>query len=398
MEKAIGDRREGLRGYVLSRIRAKGPIPFSRFMEWCLYHPKYGYYQAERPGIGKEGDYYTSPSVHPLFGNLLAKQLLQMSKILGGKVFDVVEMGGGKGFLCQDILDWAKKNAHPFYHRLRYHLLETSSAFLKEQKERLSEHEKASKLIWVDSKRLREGKNWIEGCVLSNELVDAFPVHRVVFHEGRLKEIYVAERDGEFREQWGELSDPRLDSYFDFLKPALEEGQKAEVNLRALDWMAEVARNLQKGFVVTIDYGYPAHELYAPHRSEGTLLCYFRHRSSDNPYERLGEQDITSHVNFTSLIQKGEEEGLRLTGLVPQYRFLFGLGLLEEIESLGRGMSDAEALQMRLSIKHLIEPETGMGEVFKVLIQHKGIEKPELDGLRDLGAMTITNDQLAINN
>ncbi len=141
---------------------------------------------------------------------------------------------------------------------------------------------------------------------------------------------------------------------------------------------------MKRGFVLTIDYGYLAEELYAPHRREGTLLCYYRHRTSEDPYERLGEQDITSHVNFTGLIRKGEEVGLRLTGLVPQYQFLIGLGILQEMESLVEELSEIEGLRLRLSLKHLIEPETGMGEVFKVLIQHKGIDQPQLDGLRDL--------------
>jgi SAM-dependent MidA family methyltransferase len=121
-----------------------------------------------------------------------------------------------------------------------------------------------------------------------------------------------------------------------------------------------------------------------PQRGRGTLLCYCRHQISENPYERIGEQDMTSHVNFTALIRKGEEVGLQLTGFVPQLRFLLGLGILDEMESIGRGMSSLEALKLRLSIKHLIEPEIGMGESFKVLIQHKGVSQPVLDGLRDL--------------
>jgi len=170
----------------------------------------------------------------------------------------------------------------------------------------------------------------------------------------------------------------------------LEEGQKAEVNLQALDWVEKVARCVKKGFVLTIDYGFHAQELYAVHRREGTLLCYHHHQTSENPFERMGEQDITSHVNFTSLIKKGEEVGLHFTGLVPQYRFLIGLGILEEMESRGRELSEIEGLGLRLSLKHLIEPEVGMGEVFKVLIQHKGIEKPLLDGLRDLESIHLT--------
>jgi SAM-dependent MidA family methyltransferase len=224
----------------------------------------------------------------------------------------------------------------------------------------------------------------MEGCFLSNELVDAFPVHQVIFDHGNLKEIYVTQNQGQLNEQWGEPSDPRIASYFQSMGITLQEGQRAEVNLKALDWMEKVARRLKKGFVLTIDYGYLAKELCGPHRREGTLLCYTQHQTSENPYERLGEQDITSHVNFTSLIQKGEEAGLQFTGFVPQYQFLIALGLLQEMESLGREMSEMDALQFRLSLKHLIEPEMGMGEVFKVLIQHKGIDQPQLDGLREL--------------
>jgi len=373
-----------LRRFVLSQIEEKGPIPFSQFMEWCLYHPKYGYYQSEGTKIGKEGDYYTSPCVHPLFGQLIAKQLLQMAEILGGEAFDVVEMGGGRGFLCEDILNWAKRNAPAFYHRLSYYLLETAAHFIKEQKERLDEYEKEGKVFWMDPEEFEEGKIQIEGCLLSNELLDAFPVDQVMFDHRELKEIYITQRDGQFQERWEKTSDPRISDYFSSMDIALQEGQRAEVNLKALDWMEKVGRCLKKGFVLTIDYGYLANELYAPHRYKGTLLCYYQHRTSGNPYERLGEQDMTSHVNFTPLIKKGEELGLRFTGLVPQYQFLIGLGILQEMESLGRKMSEIDALQLRLSLKHLIEPETGMGEVFKVLIQHKGVDKPPLEGLRDL--------------
>jgi SAM-dependent MidA family methyltransferase len=338
-------------------------------------------------GTGKGGDFYTSPCVHPLFGGLIAKQLSQMSEQLGGGFFDVVEQGGGRGFLCEDILQWAKKNASAFYQRLRYHLIETSPHLLKEQRERLGEHEKEGKVFWMDPEAFQEGKNLMEGCFLSNELVDAFPVHQVIFDHGNLREIYVTQDHGRLAEQWGELSEPRIASYFQSIGIKLQEGQRAEVNLKALDWVEKVARCLGKGFVLTIDYGYLAKELYGSHRRKGTLLCYYQHQTSENPYERLGEQDITSHVNFTSLIQKGEEVGLHLTGLVPQYRFLLALGLLQEMESLGREMSEMDALRLRLTLKHLIEPEIGMGEVFKVLIQHKGIDQPPLDGLRDLGSI-----------
>ncbi len=387
MEEEERSRGERLRRFIFSQIEKRGAVPFSQFMEWCLYHPDDGYYRSERTHIGRDGDFYTSPCVHPLFGGLIAKQLFQMSEQLEGAWFDVVEQGGGRGFLCEDILRWAKKNASAFYQRLRYHLIEPSPHLLKEQRERLKDHEKSGKVFWMDPRAFEEGNAPMEGCFLSNELVDAFPVHQVIFDHGNLKEIYVTQDHGQLKEQCREPSDPRIASYFPSMDVALQEGQRAEVNLKALDWVEKVAGCLRKGFVLTIDYGDLAKELYGSHRRDGTLLCYHQHRISENPYERLGEQDMTSHVNFSSLIQKGEEVGLHLTGLVPQYRFLLALGLLQEMESLGREMSETDALQSRLSLKHLIEPEMGMGEVFKVLIQHKGIRPSQLDGLRDLSSI-----------
>jgi SAM-dependent MidA family methyltransferase len=387
MEAEKESRSEALKQWILSRIEEKGPVPFSQFMEWCLYHPRYGYYSAEGIRIGKEGDYYTGPCVHPLFGGMVAKQLSQMAAILGEEDFDVVEMGGGRGFLCQDILDWAKKKAPHFFKGLRYFLVETSPSLLKEQKERLHPYEEEGKIQWMDPVTFEKGKDRITGCILSNELVDAFPVHRVVFDNGQLKEIYVTRHNGQLIEAMGKLSDPGLLPYFESMSITLQEGQRAEVNLRALDWMERVERFLEKGFVLTIDYGYLAEELYAPLRRNGTLLCYHQHQISENPYEHLGEQDITSHVNFTGLIKKGEEVGLRFTGFVSQYRFLIALGILWEMESLNKEVSELDGLRLRLSLMHLIEPEAGMGEIFKVLIQHKGISKPLLDGLRDLNSI-----------
>lgn len=393
MEKEGRDHSERLREFILSRIEAEGPIPFSQFMEWCLYHPDLGYYQTERRKIGKEGDYYTSSCVHPLFGYLIAKQLRQMSELLGSEVFDVVEMGGGRGLLCRDILRWAKEKAPSFYQTLRYNLIETGPFSLSEQKEALAEEEKAGKVFWIDAEELGEKEGRFEGCFLSNEIVDAFPVHRVMLGRGRLRELYVTQRNGRFEEAWDEPSDPRLLSYFESMGVSLHEGQKAEINLRALDWMKKVGRWLRRGFVLTIDYGSLARELYAPSRHEGTLLCYYKHRISENPYERAGEQDLTSHVNFTGLVLKGKEGGLNFTGLVPQYRFLIGLGLIEEMEAMAAELGEIDKLKLRLSLKHLIDPEVGMGEAFKVLIQHKGVEDPSLDGLKEFRSMAFAGQE-----
>jgi SAM-dependent MidA family methyltransferase len=362
---------------ISDEIQEKGPLTFARFMKICLYHPQYGYYSSGRACWGREGDYYTSPTVHPIFGALLGKQMAQMWRILGAGAFDIVEMGGGEGYLCVDILDYLQQDEGQFYSTLTYHMVEISPLMIERQRELLSPH--AEKVVWHRPDQMKEVK--IAGCFISNELVDALPVHRVVQEGGRLKEIFVDLDNGVFQEILKDPSTPELEVYFQRLGITLPEGQRAEVNLEALRWLQGVAQGLKRGFVITIDYGYPAQELFSPLRSEGTLLCYRGHRVLSDPYINLGLQDMTSHVDFTSLILWGEGWGLGLTGVVPQYRFLLAMGILEEVARVGEGKGEWEALNERLTLKNLILPG-GMGEAFKVLIQHKGIDRPQLEGLR----------------
>lgn len=371
-----------LRDRLMAMIRREGALTFAAFMGICLYDATCGYYCTPRTKIGRDGDYYSAPCVHPLFGGLIARQLRQMWRLMGGGPFTVVEEGAGRGFLCVDVLDWARRSAPAFYEALSYRLRDVSPVLQEEQGRRLEQFEKEGKVVWAgEGEEMTAGQ--VVGCFLSNELVDAFPVHRVVRRGGRLREIYVGERAGEFVEEEGDLSCPELGEYFDRYGVPLADGQEAEANLAALDWIRGVGRSLKRGFVVTIDYGYEAGELYAPRRRAGTLMGYFRHQAVENPYERVGEQDLTAHVNFTALVRAGAEAGLAFTGLVPQYRFLIALGLLEEMEEAACCLPELEALKLRLQLKHLIEPTAGMGERFKVLIQHKGVAAPKLAGLRD---------------
>jgi len=388
MEEKEGSREEELKRLIISEINLKGPITFSQFMELCLYHPIYGYYQSNRIKVGKNGDFFTSPCVHPLFGGLVAKQLSQMAEFLEGETFDILEIGCGNGFLASDILDWCKQKRAQFYKTIKYYLLEANPKFLNYQKERLLEHEKEGKLFYLDQEDFKNARLRIQGCIISNELIDSFPVHRVILHNGILKEAYVNQKNGKLIEQWGKISDIRIYEYLNSMGINLQEAQMIEVNLKAIQWIEEVSRCLKKGFVITIDYGYLSQELFDVSRASGTLLCYYRHNISDNFFKKLGKQDITSHVNFTALIKKGEEVGLSFTGLVPQFQFLISLGLLQQLESLEKGLDPIEALKLRLTLKHLIEPDIGMGEVFKVLIQHKGIEKPNLDGLKGFSSIS----------
>lgn len=376
------NRGEKLKQFILSEIKERGPITFCQFMEWCLYHPTYGYYQSNKIRIGKNGDFYTSPCVHPLFGGLIAKQLSQMADLVGEKTFEIVELGCGNGWLALDILDWSRKNKPDFYNLIKYYLIENNPRFLNTEKERLSIYESEGKVLFLTQKDLHSDNFHPKGTFLSNELIDSFPVHRVVYSKNGINEVYVNQRDGVLLEEFGNVSDKRIYEYIDSLDIHLQEGQVIEINLKAIELIETISRCLKKGFVITIDYGYLAHELLDGSRVSGTLICYYRHHVSENFFDRLGHQDMTSHVNFSSLIKRGQEVGLNFTGLVPQYRFLIALGLIQELELLQKSLSPIEAIELRLKLKHLIEPEIGMGEIFKVLIQHKEIEKPILDGLK----------------
>lgn len=366
------------------RISASGKIPFSEFMEAALYYPELGYYSSERVKIGKSGDYFTSTSVHTVFGELICKQLEEMWRITGHGGFSIVEMGAGDGTLCFDILNAAKERYSSFYEGLQYIIIEESRGLRKAQKERLIKGGfcEGDKIRWTDAsdRVFHEG---ITGCFLSNELVDAFPVHIVEKRDGALKEVYVGLKDDAFEEILSTLSSVEIECYFDRLGIELPEGQRAEVNLRAAEWMKWVAGSLKKGFAITIDYGYPAEELYAPDRSKGTFLCYHKHRMVEDPFINIGGQDMTSHVDFTTLMMTGEECGLRTAGFTDQMHFLFGLGIGKSIEEISeKASTEADALSARLLIKNLIMPGR-MGNVFKVLVQYKGFDSlPGLSGLK----------------
>ncbi len=378
---------KGLRGAIFRLIAERGPIPFAEFMDWVLYHPTLGYYSSPKEKIGQEGDYYTSLNIHPVFGNLIARQLHQMWGILGRpKPFTVAEMGAGKGFLSLDILSYCRSHWPSFYDALFYLLTEKSAVFEEQQRVLLKDFMNSeNKVEWVTPSLLGKGARPFTGCLLSNELIDSFPVHRVQQTDGKLKEIYVGAQDDSLTEVFGPLSTPLLEAYLQDYGCPLQEGQRAEINLQALEWLEGVNRSLQRGFVLTLDYGFEAEKLYHPARPEGTLLCYFRHTTSSNPYHRLGVQDITAHVNFTALISKGESLGLQRVGFTEQYKFLAALGLLQDLKQLEKKSHQYSTLDFwknHLAMRNFLIPG-GMGTLFKVLAQSKDVPNPNLRGFED---------------
>ncbi|MFQ5597760.1 MAG: class I SAM-dependent methyltransferase [Nitrospiria bacterium] len=362
---------------VKNEIASKGPIPFARYMELALYHPEYGYYSSPGEKIGWQGDFYTSAAVHPVFGELLAKQLGQMAEHLDAHPFTIVEAGAGKGTLCRDILKTIDKEHPALFARLRYVIIE-GSPWLKEKQKAWLAPLFPEQLSWADG-----FPKDFSGVVLSNELIDAFPVHRLRVEGDAIQEIHVDWKNDAFVEILKPPSTPDLKACLQRLDLSFDRPVELEINLRALHWIASVGQALLKGFVLTIDYGYPAAELYSIRRPKGTFLCYRKHRTNENPYEHVGEQDMTAHVDFTSFAEKGKTVGLATLGFTDQMHFLMGLGIAQRMEAPGSRMFESEeAKKDFLAMKQLMAPE-GMGQTFKVLIQAKGLSAGiQLDGLQ----------------
>jgi len=361
-------------------IKDFGPITFARFMELALYHPKFGYYMRAPEGgserIGWQGDYYTSSDVHSILGQALSRQAEQIDRLLGQPdPFTVVEMGPGKGLLAKHFLSAFRTGSDSFRQRLRYILIDRSPAMRDIQRQNLSEWlDEPGMITWQDQLDTLAPAG-ITGLLFSNELLDAFPIHRIHMTNEGPQEVHVDYQDGQFVDCLKPLSTAALAAYLEPLAEDWPEGYRTEVNLQAVDWMKQVARCMNRGVVLTIDYGHTAHDFYRPERKTGTFLCYSRHSTNETPYRHIGAQDMTAHVDFSRVAAVGETHGLHVTGFTNQLSFLMGLGVETMMAEL-----QPESPEFQAAI-HLLKPN-GMGGTFKVLVQHKGIDSPNLDGLK----------------
>lgn len=403
-----------LRSLIASHIAAAPHqrITFAEYMDLVLYHPQQGYYATGAVNIGSEGDFFTSPHLGKDFGELLAEQFAEMWDILGRPApFTLMEMGAGQGLLAADVLRYLYRQHPECFDALDYIIVEKAEGLIAQQQQLLDKFRLPTKdnspplpIRWCSLEEIPE--NSLAGCCFSNELVDALPVHQFVIAEGQLREIYVTASDAigdsvaleavasseiNFVEVTDTPSTPQLMEYFEFvgidlMSGAYPEGYRSEVNLAALDWLQTVAKRLQRGFLLTIDYGYPAQRYYLPARHQGTLQCYYRHRYHDNPYLYVGHQDITAHVDFTALERQGELCGLRKVGFTQQGLFLMALGLGNRLTALSstdnaRGQAIARAkdvmtiMRRREALHQLMNP-MGLGG-FGVLVQSKRMTAEE---------------------
>lgn len=353
---------EALVAIIRDRIADEGRITFATFMELALYHPQYGYYRTDAVRAGRAGDFITAPEAHAIFGHAIARRLAAMWRQLDRpEPFTLREYGAGAGTLALAILDGLRTDGDDLLTALRYEPVEINPVREAELAERLDA------AGFADVLHQPVPGEQITGCVLANEFVDAFPVHRVEMHGGELREIYVVWRDGWFADEPGPLSTPEISDRLAREGITLAEGQRAEVALGPTGWIAEVAAALERGYVLVIDYGYPAAELYGPERRDGTLKAYTRHTVHDDPYRAVGEQDLTAHVDFTALMDAARDHGLTVLDLTTQADFLADAGIGEILVAMQRrpGITAEDYLAARAAVMHLIDPG-GMGR-FRVL-------------------------------
>lgn len=404
-----------LRQKIECEIRERGPIPFSRYMELCLYDPELGYYSHNAGQFGKAGDFYTSSDVHAVFGRLMARQFSEMWGVLGApENIRLMELGPGRGLFAQDVLDWSEKKIPDFFRALRYVLVERSPALLARIKTTLKQHIESGRAIVevADSETsaakaessigaqfgtselvpfpIPAGATEIPSILFANEFFDALPVE-IVSRKGSLR---IDCRDGRLGEIWVPSSPEELE-FLDRYSIHPEEVERIEVSLAAQRYAEETLRGIPCGFFVAIDYGYAREEQLAG-RHRGTLKAIRKHSVGTNPYEAPGEQDITADVNFTALTAALQSQGWNVQTLVTQSQFLMGVG---EANQFGDAFEDCRLPQERakvaLQLKHLVTP-AGMGESFQVLVASKDVAEEKVLNLAGLsfGRRTPSNKRV----
>ena len=357
-----------LRELVLHDIEIQGGwIPFSRYMELALYAPGLGYYTAGAHKFGSAGDFVTAPEISPLFGRTLARQAAEIMKHSAPRV---LELGAGSGRLAADMLQELERlDSLPE----RYSILEVSADLRQRQLALLRERvpHLAGRVGWLE-----ELPDHLDGAVIGNEVLDALPVHVVHWGEDEILERGVIGNAGNF--EWRD----RLTENEALLQIAEQIAMPAdsisEISLAARGLTASLCQRLQHGVLLLIDYGFGAREYYHPQRTQGTLMCHYRHYAHDDPFFLTGLQDITAHVDFTAVAESAVDHGAALLGYTSQAHFLMNSGityLLQETspENL------REYLPLSMQVQKLTSPAE-MGELFKVIALGKGMEEIQLSG------------------
>lgn len=373
---------------IRDEIAKSGAITFARFMEQALYAPGLGYYQTAERRPGRGGDFLTAPEATPLFGITVARQIAECWEFLGRpEHFVVREYGAGIGGLAYDILAGLSEASPGAFSAVEYRLVEISEERIGPALAAMAEVGLSDK---IEAELSTEPLEPIEGVVIANEVADALPVHRLIWRDGSMRELLVGWRDDWFVDLEGSVSVGvrELAERIPTIAGPLYTGDRFEVSPAAMTWMQETSNALDRGFVFVIDYGYPAAELYASSRREGLVRGYSEHTVTDNPYLRVGKQDLTAHVDFDALIRAGEAAGMHQAGLATQAEFLAALGMGDLLVSMQQDpeLTLEQYLAAQAAVLRLIDPG-GLGR-FRVLAMAKGITLDQpLRGFRALGGL-----------
>ena len=352
---------------ILRRIKANGPITFSSFMSSVLYDENFGYYSRKTNNhpLGIYGDYYTSPLVHPAFASLLAINIYHLWTAMGEpEEFSIIEIGAGNRYLYKEIISFYRKNIPRFLDIVTYYPVDVFSD--------------KSKNIYD----INEVPKEIIGCIISNELIDAFPVNRFIYKDKKIKEIYVDYdyKNNIFIDEINDLSELEIASRVSPFIKNFDDGYKGEVNLGIGYWADIVSSIISSGFVITIDYGYERDKLYSSKNKHGSLRCYFQHSLSANHYSNIGRQDITSHVDFTTVNHSLAVNGFEKLFYLSQKKFLEYLGLEFFIKGLNQSYKNKEisndSYNKQSYAINLLVDKNGLGN-FQVSVHSKNILKDQ---------------------
>jgi SAM-dependent MidA family methyltransferase len=355
-----------------TEIAQRGPVSFRDFMARALYDPDYGYYGSGKARVGRSGDFFTNVSVGALFGRLLARQFAEMWQRLGEPTdFAIVEQGANSGDFAVDVLGGLRDLAPACFAATTVWLVEPLEKLRQSQGERLREFG-PEKVRWVEALGTLPS---FQGVHFSNELLDAFPVHRVCWRGDHWVERCVDFRDERFVFVDAEIASKDLLAHLARL-PAVPSDYETEVNLAVAPWLAETAAKLRAGFILAIDYGYPRAEYYRPERASGTLSAYAAHKREPDLLQRPGEIDLTAHVDFTTVAETATEHGLQLAGFTDQHHFMVGLSRLHFPDDYA--ITAAGQRELR-AFKTLMHP-TLMGQSFHAICLAKGVSETNLTG------------------
>ena len=367
-----------LREIIRDEIVRLGPISCERFIELALYHPRLGYYSHERLRVGRRGDFITNVSVGGLFGEILADQIIELWELLDRPPeFTIMEAGAETGELASDLLRRLSQVGSAV--SWSYVIAEPNES--KQEQQRRQFHGKSDEQELVPTGSVRwvrniDGLEPITGIILGNELLDAIPTRVVEFSEDRWREVCVTLQDDSFKFGLEPIKDPRLTARIDKIPRPLPQPYRTEVNLGATDWIGDAAKTLRRGFILMIDYGYSRSDYYSPLRTEGTLALYRNQQRQENMFERIGETDITAHVDFTAIAEAGLEAGCQLIGFTDQHHFMVGAGE-NRMRSFENSEGGKDREQFLRAYKTLMHPEM-MGLAFKYLLMGKGLTRTSL--------------------